>query len=331
MVLTQLKQGTPFIATAKIFGIAGNKFRRIVEGFVSKLAKDFIDNYIATDSMAEYWNKELKFAHFALVIEAIDVTFQRLYACGSNYKEKKYRFSGKHKAYGWKTEVAVDPNSSACYVSPPYPGSHHNMKIFKKHVNKHVERLTKVYEDYTKDDDMTIDLVDENKMWGAILDCGYEGARDYGRFITPKKKTACRDLDAGNRKRNGCIEEDCVLVENYFGRAKTLWGMADRTYRLRNAMYGFYMKFVFALTNYHVTLMPLRAEDGNVKRNYYQRLLDNHKRSTKKRQQQQQDSCKRTKAWLSVTNSTNGSGRDLSNLDSTSFMHASGNESGNNE
>ena len=58
MVLTQMKQGAPFAATSKIFGIGGNKFRRIFERFVKTLSKDFIDNFIAFGMMYEYCKKK---------------------------------------------------------------------------------------------------------------------------------------------------------------------------------------------------------------------------------------------------------------------------------
>ena len=40
-------------------------------------------------------------------------------------------WSGKHKGYGWKSKVAVGLDGKACYVSPPYPGLFHDMKILK--------------------------------------------------------------------------------------------------------------------------------------------------------------------------------------------------------
>ena len=143
MVLAQLKQGTPFAATSKIFSLSGDAFRRLVDGFVEKCCNAILDEYIATDSMGDYRSKDNKFDHFPDVLEAIDVTFQKSYARGVDYEAKKIRFSGKHKAYGWKTEVAVGPDGRARFVSSSYPGSVHDMKMFMNHLEQHKNRLKK--------------------------------------------------------------------------------------------------------------------------------------------------------------------------------------------
>ena len=57
-----------------------------------------LGQYIATKSMAKYREKGIKFNHFPDVLEAIDVTFQKSYAQGVDYKTKKFDFqeSTKH-------------------------------------------------------------------------------------------------------------------------------------------------------------------------------------------------------------------------------------------
>ena len=37
-------------------------------------------------------------------------------------------------------------------------------------------------------------------MQAALIDKGYKGLQKYGWFMTPKKKTACCDLDLDNKK-----------------------------------------------------------------------------------------------------------------------------------
>ena len=150
--------------------------------------------------MIDYWKAETTFANFPDAIEAIDVMFQRSYACGADYGTKQIQFSGKHKAYGFKTKVAVGPDGQACYVSIPYPGLVHNMKIFCNHINKHLERLEKGPGNDREIDNLTIGSVDKAKMWAALMDRGYQGARILERFLTPKKKIACCDLDSTNKK-----------------------------------------------------------------------------------------------------------------------------------
>ena len=57
-----------------------------------------------------------KIENFSSVIEAIDVTFQRGYACGEVFNSKKIHFSGKHKAYRWKT---IHLSGYTCLTTDP--------------------------------------------------------------------------------------------------------------------------------------------------------------------------------------------------------------------
>ena len=111
--------------------------------------------------------------------------------------------------------MAVGPNGKVRYVSPLYLGLYHNMKMFKKHVNAHLSRLIKDDIDARESDDMTVDYDDDKNMWAALLNKGYEGSSKYGHFVMPKKMTARRDLDSTDKRKNGKIENDHVIVENF--------------------------------------------------------------------------------------------------------------------
>ena len=282
MTLTQLKQGRPYAHTARVFGCAADRFRRLVETFVVGCADGFVDYFVTQPSMGDYRTSGAVFDHFPDAIEAIDVTFQRSYARGEDYASKKLRWSGKHKGYGWKSEIAVGPDGKARYLSPPYPGSFHDMKIFKKHVDEHLARLVKDDADARESDDMSVDDDDDKNMWAALLDKGYEGSHKYGRFLSPKKKTARRDLDSDDKKKNNRIENDRVIVENFFGRMKTIWGTTEQTFRFRDDLYAPYFKLCVALTNYHIGILPLRKEDGIIESNYYKRMIDEYRRADAK-------------------------------------------------
>ena len=62
--------------------------------------------------------------------------------------------------------------------------------------------------------------------------------------------------------------------------------------------YNLFFKFCVGLTNYHIELMPLRREDGAVKRNYQRRLYDQKKQAEKKRKAQQENSRAMRRARL---------------------------------
>ena len=102
------------------------------------------------------------------------------------------------------------------------------MKIFKKHVDDYLSRLVKDNVDICESNDLSVEDDKDKNMWAALLDKGYKGSHKYGRFITPKKKTACWELNSNDKRKNSKIENTRVIVESLFGRMKTIWGGGDR-------------------------------------------------------------------------------------------------------
>ena len=50
-------------------------------------------------------------------------------------------------------------------------------------------------------------------------------------------------------------------VENWFGRHKALWAICAGTFRQNHKLYECTWGFCAALTNYHITIHPLRADE----------------------------------------------------------------------
>ena len=219
-------------------------------------------------------------------IKAIDETFQPSYKRGATNKAKKVWVSGKHSAPGMKTEVAVGPDGRARYASNYSPGSVHDFVMFKQHIDEHLDRLIKQDGNNHKQDNMSVDAIEKQNQWGAMMDKGYVGAAKLGRFIVPKKRKPGKKLSDADKRRNNKIEADRAIVENFFGRMKCLWDFMERCYRLDERKYNAFFKMCVGLTNYHISLMPLRREDGKVERNYHRRLIDLKKMKDKKRKAQ---------------------------------------------
>ena len=129
-----------------------------------------------------------------------------------------------------------------------------------------------------------------------------------------KKKSAHCNLDANDIRRNDRHEHNCVTVENYFGRMKTLWGQMERCFRLKDETYHYFMSFAVALTKYHVCLFPLRKEDGIVEHNYGICLLEHYKRAVKKRAASQAASCEGRCVHRKFANATAQNQGDLGGI-----------------
>ena len=105
-------------------------------------------------------------------------------------------------------------------------------------------------------------------------------------------------LSPAESQCNAKIEHDRVIVKNYFGCMKKLWGYMDLQFRLDPKKYNAFFKFCVGLTNYHVSLMPLCCNDGLVERNYHCWIQDQMKQADTKRKAQQEMSQATRKAQL---------------------------------
>ena len=81
-------------------------------------------------------------------------------------------------------------------------------------------------------DTMSVDTLEEQYQWGALLDKGYIGAQKFGQFIVPSKRKPKKTLGPADIRRNAKIEHDRVIIDNYFGRMKKLWGYMDLHFQL---------------------------------------------------------------------------------------------------
>ena len=92
---------------------------------------------------------------------------------------------------------------------------------------------------------------------------------------------------------------------------KTIWGATEQTFWFRDELYAPYLRMCAALTSYHIGLFPLRQEDGQIERNYYARLIDEHCCLKAKRKASQKKSMTVKRARMSVSNESAESGGSL--------------------
>jgi hypothetical protein len=83
------------------------------------------------------------------------------------------------------------------------------------------------------------------------------------RAIQPMKKPRNRRLSLQEQARNDLVSSDRVLVENWFGRLCSLWKCMATTFRWSEESYDTISSVCHSLTNFHVQLHPLRAEDND--------------------------------------------------------------------
>ena len=222
-------------------------------------------------SMSALRSNKTQFKYFPYALEAIDVTFQEANRPSGNMQEGKKYFSGKHKLYGFKTEVTVRPNGIAVACSQHFPGSVSDLHIMQRMSEAHEDRLEKRDGEQAFSENEILHQKYENYR-AALVDKGYQGAAEFLRVILPKKKPASGILSKEDTLFNKKVAADFIIVENYFGRMGNLWGVISLKYKWNDLSYDMIFRCCLALTNVHVRHIPLSADDSDWY-NQYRNLL----------------------------------------------------------
>ncbi|RHY18140.1 hypothetical protein DYB25_011907 [Aphanomyces astaci] len=131
-----------------------------------------------------------------------------------------------------------------------YIGSVSDKSIFDENIDSHLVNLASTGE-------MTLEDSEPGMEQKAVLaDKGYQSGI----------------LTFAEQAKNDRIASDRIIVENYFGWLKTVWATCSDTYRCSRKSYDIVFQACLALTNVHVRLHPLRAEDGDANAQYINRL-----------------------------------------------------------
>ncbi|ETV69539.1 hypothetical protein H257_14775 [Aphanomyces astaci] len=99
------------------------------------------------------------------------------------------------------------------------------------------------------------------EQWAWLIDMGYIGIVNTLHGIHSNHRPVNRALDASDVEFNRLISSDRMIVENYFGWVCALWKASYATFTWSEKNYCAIECTTFALTNFHLSLMPLRLED----------------------------------------------------------------------
>ena len=212
------------------------------------------------------------FKYYPCALYATNVRFQMANLPTGNHQESKMYFSKKHGLHGYKEEASMMANGKCIHLSNHYKGSCHDLTIFKDQYH-HYEKLT-----LKKDNDKQIPADKNQDNWAILMDKGYQGAGEFCRSIIPTKKPRNASHSVAKKQENVNIASDRIIVENYFGRKVSLWGLMTRKYRWNEGQFDVFSAFCTALTNYHIHLHPLRSgketTDFKAYQSYKQRMKD---------------------------------------------------------
>ena len=277
LAVSVVKMGGSWDEMALPWKIKPATFQTMIVKFLKMMSRHLYEKTVQVYQELDGWMKDTleagkAFAHYPCAIYATDVRFQMANRPSGNHQESKLYFSRKHGLYGYKEEASVLPNGKCVHLSDHSPGSVHDLTMFKQQYNLHESLTLKRGVDHEVNDE------ENQQHWAILVDKGYQGSAEFCRTIHPIKKKARSNLTSEQKQINKNIASDRIIVENYFGRKVSLWGLMAHKYRWNEGDYDMYSEFCTALTNFHIHKHPLRAnydsEDYQAYLRYKQRIKD---------------------------------------------------------
>lgn len=312
MMLTVLKHGGNWDYLAGMFCMKGPTFERMIVNFIQLLSEHWYKQWVTSREVRYPMDRMMKeqriFKYHPYCRYAVDVTFQQTNRPSGNLQESKLYFSGKHKLYGFKTEVSVLPNGQAFFISRHAPGSVADIDIFMRNIERHKLFLKKGTEE-ANIIDSGLYSEEHSGSWGVLCDKGYQGLLEVVRAVHPKKKPPRRILSSQELRDNGKISHDRSLVENWFGRQCQLWTVLSSKFRWKEDIYDDLIWICGALTNFHIRQYPLREDDAKFYQAYKTRVYKiGEEILTKRRVSQEKYRAKRRRR---VNSALRGTGDDV--------------------
>ena len=221
MTLCVMKHGGQWDFLAKMFGLKGPSFEKLIMKIIGSISLPVYKHYVEAQARKRTMDKlsesRRNFRQYPMDLYATDSTFQSSLRPSGSVEEGKKYVSGKHKQYGYKVEVSVLPNGLALCCSEHELGSVSDLTLFQRMQYLHTKQLKKKQGDMDYDDDGPLSNKFE-RSWGVLVDKGYQGASDLYRVTHPKKKPVHGVLTPSEVKLNRMISSDRIIVDNVFGR-----------------------------------------------------------------------------------------------------------------
>ncbi|ETO63278.1 hypothetical protein F444_18992 [Phytophthora nicotianae P1976] len=229
MTLAVFKRGGTWDMNAHVFRIKAPTFIKTITSFCRVLAPRVYDEWMrgkaVETNMRRLVTSGNTFSHYPCALYATDVTFQQANRPAGNTTEVMPYYSAKHKLYGLKVEVSVNPKGFAINCSQHERGNTPDISIFRNNMEFHWS--------------MRVKSETDNQI------------PDEGSNLPPEVQ-----------HQNENISSDRVLVDNFFGRLCSLWRIVTDKYRSIEDLYDDIFQVCESLTNIHIESNPLRDANG---------------------------------------------------------------------
>ena len=201
------------------------------------------------------------FGNHPFYIGAVDASVQKIHR---PREDQRLWYSGKHKCHCIKVQAMVSPSGFLTDLRGPEPGSVHDCQMYQR---------SQLNARLCQERDFRARLYPGSPPLGVLFDKGYTGVVSlFASAVLPFRKPPGRELNEGEVEYNRRVGSDRIVVERWFGRHKTLWGVMSAVFPLRTMKgYETVYRFCAALTNLHIAHHPLvdydRVANDNITKN----------------------------------------------------------------
>ena len=229
-----------------LMGLSSTMLHNIVFETLQKIFQTFITKFLNFTT-----NSSKKFDNYPREIGAVDVSLIPIHRF-NDFKTSKLFYSKKHEMHGIKLQTLVNPDGQCISANVAFRGKVHDLTVLRQ--SGLINQLS-----YSM-----------NRGDGALVLCqhqimcdkGYIGIhRELPNALVQARKPKGRNLTQEQIDENNAIQHDRVIVENYFGRMKSLWGIFCTPYRGSESDLKMFTLLGVCLTNFHIQSNPLRDSD----------------------------------------------------------------------
>lgn len=264
--LCYLHTNATLSSLAVTYGVSINVIERMVKRIEETIEQPLIKKFINEINKEDQIKMGIELRDFTEVALIIDCSVQPINRPLPSIQ--KYYYSGKHKIHTLKREYAHAPNGLVCLVSDVFPGSVHDLNVCRSMLEKYKSILKKEH----------IYSNDEPIYWSILADMGYIGLQSDIRIITPEKGN---NLSSEQIARNRAICKNRIIVENFYGRKATLFKVSREKFNRSEVNFKIVDNIMVALTNFHISIYPLRKDQNEEAKRYKLALIDHYKKSEK--------------------------------------------------
>ena len=250
VTLTYLATGMKYEHMGTLFNIRLPLLQRAIDMTLKSISSALVNEFF---KLKVPLNNEKKFKYHPQACGAIDTTLIPI-SKPHNFEEQKKHYSMKHGQCGIKIQALVRPNGICTTFAFGFPGSVHDMKVLE---------LTNWVNSYLSYNVTLANNANAIHHYPCLFDKGYTGLHNTcHEAIITIRKPKFHDLSQDENDLNNRIESDRIIVENFFGRLKSIFGILATRFRgdKKNHL-KYIIPICMSLTNYHISLHPLRVED----------------------------------------------------------------------